>query len=152
MVIALRTQKRYLVNVECRIQKVECKHMFIFEKEVKYGNPVVEKSFKFAVRIVKFYRVFYKKDYSILPLLKQLLKSGTSIGANISEAQSAFTKKDFINKLGIALKESRETEFWLKLLKESDIISEKEYTSIYTDCDELSRLSTTIIKSSKLKE
>jgi four helix bundle protein len=126
--------------------------MFVFEKEVKYGNPIVEKSFKFAVRIVKFYRVFYKKDYSISSLLKQLLRSGTSIGANVSEAQSAFTKKDFVNKLGISLKESRETEYWLRLLKESDIISEKEYFSIYANCNELSRLLTSIIKSSKLKQ
>jgi len=126
--------------------------MFVFEKEVKYGNAVVEKSFKFAVRIIKFYGIFNKKDYSISPLLKQLLRSGTPIGANISEAQSAFTKKDFINKLGIALKESRETEYWLRLLKESDITNEKEFISIYADCEELSKLLTTIIKSSKLKE
>ena len=125
--------------------------MFVFEKEVKYGNTVVEKSFKFAIRIIKFYRIFNKKDYSISPLLKQLLRSGTSIGANVSEAQSAFTKKDFINKLGIALKESRETEYWLRLLKESEIINEKEFKSIYEDCEELSKLLTTIIKSSKLK-
>jgi four helix bundle protein len=125
--------------------------MFIFEKEIKYGNVVVEKSFKFAVRIIKFYGVFNKKVYSISPLLKQLLRSGTSVGANISEAQSAFTKKDFINKLGIALKESRETEYWLCLLKESEIINEKEFESIYKDCEELSKLLTTIIKSSKLK-
>ena len=125
--------------------------MFVFEKEIKYGNTVVEKSFKFAIRIIKFYRIFNKKDYSISPLLKQLLRSGTSIGANVSEAQSAFTKKDFINKLGIALKESRETEYWLRLLKESEIINEKEFQSIYEDCEELSKLLTTIIKSSKLK-
>jgi four helix bundle protein len=125
--------------------------MFVFEKEIKYGNAIVEKSFKFAIRIIKFYRVFNKKDYSISSLLKQLLRSGTSIGANISEAQSAFTKKDFINKLGIALKESRETEYWLRLLKESEIINEKEFESIYKDCEELSKLLTTIIKSSKLK-
>lgn len=131
---------------------VKLNFMFVFEKEIKYGNPIVEKSFAFAIRIVKFYQVFNKKDYSISPLLKQLLRSGTSIGANISEAQSAFTKKDFINKFGIALKESRETEYWLKLLKESDIISEKEFTSIYKDCEEISRLITSIIKSSKLKE
>jgi four helix bundle protein len=125
--------------------------MFVFEKEIKYGNPVVEKSFKFAVRIIKFYRIFNQKEYSISPLLKQLLRSGTSNGANISEAQSAFTKKDFINKLGVALKESRETEYWLRLLKESEIINEKEFLDIYSACEELSKPLTTIIKSSKLK-
>lgn len=78
-----------------------------------------------------------------------MLRSGTSIGANVSEAQSAFTKKDFINKLGISLKESRETEYWLNLLKESDIISEKEFISLFSDCEELLKLLTAIIKSSK---
>ena len=112
--------------------------MFVFEKEVKYGNPVVEKSLKFAVRIIKFYKIFTKKDYSISPLLKQLFRSGTSTGANISEAQSAFTKKDFINKLGISLKESRETIYWLTLLKETDIINKNEYSSLTHDCDEIS--------------
>lgn len=126
--------------------------MFVFEREIKYGNPVAEKSFKFAVRILKIYWAYNKKDYSISPLLKKLLRSGTSTGANISEAQSAFTKKDFINKFGIALKESRETEYWLKLLKESNIITDKEINSIYKDCEEISRLLTSIIKSSKLKE
>lgn len=71
------------------------------------------------------------------------------MGANVSEAQSAFTKKDFINKLGISLKESRETEYWLKLLKESEVISEKEFKSLFYDCEELSKLLTSIIKSSK---
>lgn len=79
----------------------------------------------------------------------QLLKSATSIGSNINEAQSAFTKKDFINKLGISLKESRETEYWLKLFCASDLINEKEFKSLYNDCIEITKLLTTIIKNSK---
>jgi four helix bundle protein len=78
-----------------------------------------------------------------------LLRAGTSIGANVSEAQSAFTKKDFINKLGISLKESKEAEYWLKLLKESDVISEKEFQSLINDCEEIIKLLTSIIKTSK---
>ncbi len=90
-------------NLECRMR--------VFEKHSKYDNVVVDKSFKFAIRIVKFYKHYLSVNYSLSPLIKQLLRSGTSIGANISESQSAVTNKDFINKLSIALKESRETEY-----------------------------------------
>lgn len=123
--------------------------MILKEKTVKYYNPILEKSFNFAIRIVKFYKLKSPDNYSLNSLFKQILRSGTSIGANVSEAQSAFTKKDFINKLGIALKESRETEYWLKLFKESEIITEKEYLSLFKDCEELSKLLTSIIKTSK---
>ena len=125
--------------------------MIIKEETVKYYNPILEKSFTFSVRVVKFYQLKNKDNYSLNPLFKQLLRSGTSIGANISEAQSAFTKKDFINKLGISLKESKETEYWLKLLNKTEIISEKEFKSLFNDCEEISKLLTSIIKSSKLK-
>lgn len=123
--------------------------MILKEKTVKYYNPILEKSFNFAIRIVKFYKLKSLDYYSSNSLFKQVLRSGTSIGANVSEAQSAFTKKDFINELGIALKESRETEYWLKLFKESEVITEKEFQSLYKDCEELSKLLTSIIKTSK---
>lgn len=125
--------------------------MFVFEKDVKYGNVIVEKSFGFAKRIIKFYAISIKDIYNFSPLLKQILRSGTSIGANIHEAQSAYTKKDFINKLGIALKEARETEYWLKLLKESEILNEKQFSSLLADNIELTKLLTSIIKSAKTK-
>lgn len=125
--------------------------MFVFEKDVKYGNVLVEKSFEFAKRIVKFYSISIKDNYQFSPLYKQILRSGTSIGANIHEAQSAYTKNDFINKLGIALKESRETDYWIKLLRESDLLSEKQFTSLLNDCIELTKLLTSIIKSAKEK-
>ena len=79
------------------------------------------------------------------------MRSGTSIGANVSESQSAFTKKDFIHKMGISLKEARETEYWLKLLNESNTIKKNEYKSLYNYCEEISKLLTTIIKSAKQK-
>ena len=123
--------------------------MILKEETARYYNPILDKSFNFAVRIIRFYKLKSVSDYSLNSLFKQLLRSGTSIGANVSEAQSAFTKKDFVNKLGIALKESRETEYWLKLFKESDIISDKEFKSLFSDCEELSKLLTSIIKSSK---
>lgn len=123
--------------------------MKVKEKDIQYGNVLVQKSFKFAVRIVNSYKVLIKRDYNVSPILKQLLRCGTSIGANISEAQSAFTKKDFINKLGIALKESKETEYWLKLLFETNELNEKEFQSLSSDNTEILKLLTTIIKSSK---
>src|SRR5574338_1088521 len=123
--------------------------MILKESTEKYYNPILEKSFKFAIRIIRFYKLKLSSDYHLNSLFKQLLRSGTSIGANVSEAQSAFTKKDFINKLGISLKESRETEYWLRLLKESEVISLKEFNSLFSDSDEISKLLTSIIKSSK---
>ena len=90
-----------------------------------------------------------QKDKSYEPLYKQLLRSGTSIGANVSEAQSAPTKKDFINKLSISLKESRETEYWIRLLKETEIINQQEHDSLIKDCDELERLLTSSIKTAR---
>lgn len=78
-------------------------------------NPIVKKSFSFAARIVKCYKYLIKKDKKLISLYNQLLKSGTSIGANIAESQAAASKVDFRNKLRISLKEAYETEFWLKL-------------------------------------
>jgi len=82
-------------------------------------------------------------------LYVQLVKAGTSIGANISEAQSASSKKDFSNKLIISLKEARETHYWLIVFYKTAIITEQEYVSLIKDCDELERLLTSSIKTSK---
>jgi four helix bundle protein len=114
-------------------------------------NPIVKKSFSFAVRIVKCYKYLVKKDKCLLSLYNQLLDSGTSIGANISESQAAASKADFRNKLRISLKEAYETEFWLKLFYETEILDKKEFESLLKDCLELIRLLTSIIKSVKLK-
>lgn len=124
--------------------------MKVFEKNVEYGNPILEKSFLFGSRIVKFYLIRIKQDYHLKDLLKQILRSGTSIGANVAESQEASSKRDFSNKLSIALKEARETEYWLKLFKDAEVITEKEYFSLRGDCDELIRLLISILK--KLKE
>jgi four helix bundle protein len=114
-------------------------------------NPVVKKSFSFAVRVVKCYKYLIKKDKSLISLYNQLIKSGTSIGANIAESQAAASKTDFRNKLRISLKEAYETEFWLKLFYESEILDKKEYDSLLKDCLELIKLLTSIIKNVKLK-
>lgn len=125
--------------------------MFVSEKIISYGNPVSQKSFQFAIRILKFYKLYISKDKSLEVLFKQILKSGTSVGANVAESKNAVSKVDFINKLAIALKEARETEYWLRLLFESKTIENKEFESLSADCDELIRLLTSIIKSLKLK-
>ena len=112
-------------------------------------NLIESKSFDFALRIVKLctYLQTEKKEYV---LSKQLLRSGTSIGANIVEAQQAQSRPDFISKMSISLKEAAETNYWLRLLHTSNFLTEKEYDSIYLDCKELEKLLTSIVKSSRL--
>ena len=108
-------------------------------------NVVRDKSFEFALRIVEIYK-YLRNDKKEYVLSKQLLRSGTSIGANIEEAQAGQSRKDFISKMSIASKEAREARYWLKLLKRSGYISGKD---IISDCDELIRLLTSIVKSSE---
>ena len=114
-------------------------------------NPLVIKSFAFAIRIVKCYKYLIKKDKHLISLYNQLLRSGTSIGANISESQAAASRTDFRNKLRISLKEAYEAEYWLKLFNESEILDKKEIESLLKDCLELIKLLTSIIKNVKLK-
>lgn len=121
----------------------------VAEQRIEYGNILLNKSFQFAARSIRLYKLLISRDKSLYPLFTQLLKSSTSIGANISEAQSAPSKKDFVNKLNIALKESQETDYWLKLLLASESLSEAEFESISNDCIELIKLLTSIIKKSK---
>ncbi len=111
-------------------------------------ETVARKSFQFAVRIVKLnkYLNTSKKEYV---LSRQLLRSGTSIGANIAEAEQAQSRADFISKMNIALKEAVETDYWLRLLQASDYLSETEFSSIYSDCRELEKMLTAIVKTSK---
>ena len=117
---------------------------------MKTDNVVKEKSLSFGIRIVKMVRHLLKSyTYAEHPIFTQILKCGTSIGANVSEASQAQSKKDFESKMSIALKEANETEYWLRLLKATDYLTEKEYTSIYNDCIELEKLLTSIIKTSK---
>ncbi len=109
-------------------------------------NAVKEKSF--ALRIIKLYRhlVDQKKEFI---LAKQILRSGTSIGANVEEANGTQSKKDFIAKFHISLKEAKETHYWLRLIKDSGIAKEKLIDSFIVDCEELIRIIVSILKSSK---
>lgn len=123
--------------------------MKVLEPIVSYKSILYQKAFEFSVRIIKLYKYLLNKDKSYEPLYKQLLRSGTSIGANVSEAQSAPTRKDFVNKLSISLKESRESEYWIRIFKEAEIINLLEHDSIINDCDELERLLTSSIKTAR---
>lgn len=111
-------------------------------------NIVKNKSFAFAVRVVKLYRymIAYKKEFV---LSKQLLRSGTAVGAMIREAEHSESKPDFIHKMAIAQKEINESIYWLELLKETDYLTEGQFDSIYNDAVELIKLITSIIKTTK---
>ncbi len=114
------------------------------------NSIIVEKSEDFAVRIIRLYKQLKdeKKDYI---LSRQIVRYGTSIGAYIHEAKQAQSDADFISKLNIALKEASETEYWLELLYRTDYLNEHEYLSLKSDCEELGKLLTSIIKTSKNK-
>ena len=112
------------------------------------NNAIREKSFQFAVRIVKLckYLQIEQKEYT---LTKQLLRCGTSIGANVAESQQAQSRADFISKLNIALKEAYETDYWLSLMYETQYLTLDEFQSIIVDCHEIEKLLISIIKSLK---
>lgn len=113
------------------------------------NNVIYEKSFQFGLRIIKLFKFLLQGDKSLTQVYNQILRSGTSVGANVTEAKYAASKKDFINKLTIALKESHETEYWLKLLLEAKILDELEFKSIHTDNVEITKILTSIIKTTK---
>ncbi|MCC8192085.1 MAG: four helix bundle protein [Ruminococcus sp.] len=115
---------------------------------MKENNLIVDKSKAFALRIIKLY-TYLKTEKNEYVLSKQVLRSGTSIGANVKEAIRGQTKADFYAKMNIALKEASETEYWLELLSESDYIEAKHFDSIYTDCQELLKILMSITKSQK---
>ena len=109
-------------------------------------NNIQEKTFTFAVRIVKLCRLLREQRREFV-LSKQLLRSGTSIGANVSEAQNAQSRADFCSKLNIALKEATETKYWLRLLEATDYLTKTEFYSIYPDCIEIEKILIASVKS-----
>lgn len=113
-------------------------------------NVIHTKSYAFALRVVKLYK-FLCAEKKEFVLSKQLLRSGTAIGALVKEAEHAQSKADFINKMNVALKEANETVYWLELLKDSDYIEETAFSSIHKDAIELLKLLISIVKSSKQK-
>ena len=113
-------------------------------------NIIREKSAVFAVRIVNLNRHLRKQKVEAV-LTNQILRSGTSIAANVQEATAAISKDDFSAKISISLKEARETNFWLKVLADTKTISELQYKSISADCTELEKILFSIMKSTRMK-
>ena len=118
---------------------------------MKTENPVQIKSYQFALRIIKLYKYLIEEKKEFV-LSKQILRSGTSIGANIEEAIGGQSKPDFIAKLQIALKETRETHYWIRLLIDSNYLDKKSGNSVLKDCEEILKLLITILRTSKTKK
>ena len=111
-------------------------------------NIILQKSYCFAVRSIKLSQYIQRK-YSEYVLTKQFLKAGTSIGANVTEAQQAQSRADFLSKLNIALKEAGEAQYWLRLLKAGHYLTLQEFNSIHSDCVEIIKILSSIVKSTK---
>ncbi len=114
-------------------------------------NPIESQSFEFAVRTVNMYK-HLTNSYKEFDLFRQFLRSGTSIGANVAEAQKAQSHADFCAKMYIALKEANETQYWIRLFYRINYLSESEYKSIRKDIDSIIGLLMAITKSSKTKD
>lgn len=115
---------------------------------MKNKNLIKEMSYSFSIRIVKLFK-YLQDEKKEFVLSKQILKSGTSIGANIEEANSAQSKKDFIAKIQISLKEAKETHYWIRLLRDTSYLEEKLATSLLNDCNSIISVLTSILKTSK---
>lgn len=114
------------------------------------SGPIYEKTFSFAVRIVKLSN-HLREERREYVLSKQILRSGTASGALVREAKEAESRKDFIHKMNVALKEARETEYWIELLFATDYLSQSAYRSLIENCVEIIKILTAIIKTSKNK-
>ncbi len=117
---------------------------------MKDQNHLLEKSYKFALRVVKLYRYLCEERKEFI-LSKQLVRSGTSVGSNVEEANGGCSEKDFLVKINIAYKEARETQYWLRLLGDSELLDRNDSDSILNDCAEILRLSGTIVKTMRNK-
>ncbi|MCH4199093.1 MAG: four helix bundle protein [Clostridium tyrobutyricum] len=111
-------------------------------------NLVYKKAFRFSVRMVNLYK-YLKENKGEYVISKQVLRSSTSIGANIKEGIVAQSKKDFLSKMYIALKEASETEYWIELLKETEYIDEKTFHSVIEDCREINRILCATVRTTK---
>ena len=117
---------------------------------LRLKSVAYDKSYALAIRIVKAYK-YLKENQKEFVLSKQLLRSGTSIGANVAEANGAISNPEFSAKMSIAYKECLETKYWLSLLKDTQYIEQKAFDSIYGDADEVSRIIFSILKKTRIK-
>ena len=113
-------------------------------------SAIADESYSFAVRIVNLYRHLTMKKNEFV-LSKQVLRCGTSIGANVREGQEGQSKADFVSKFGIALKECNETLYWLDLLHDTHYVTDVQHKSLKSDCTELKRLLVSIVKTSRAR-
>ena len=116
--------------------------------EGKRENPLKDKSYAFALKVVKTGKILIKENHEYI-LSKQFIRSGTSVGSNIEEANQAESKEDFIHKLSISNKEAHETHFWTRLLRDSDELTEQQASGLLSDCEELLKMLTASIKTTK---
>lgn len=114
-------------------------------------NIIKIKTFKFAVRIVRLYQYLCKEKNEYI-LSKQILKSGTSVGANVEEAGGGISKIDFSYKISISYKEAKETHYWLRLLKETDYLNDRLFNSLIYDCEEICKILYSILKTTRLNK
>jgi len=112
-------------------------------------NDIKERTFNFALRIIKLCRMLDEKPGVSRTLAKQLLRSGTSIGANVEEGQGSQSRADFVSKMSIACKEARETHYWLRLLAKSEVVSKELLSGLIQESTELIAILTTIVKNTK---
>ena len=111
-------------------------------------NGIADKSYEFAIKVVWSYKKLTEEKKEFV-LSRQILKSGTSIGALVREAQHAQSKADFLNKMNIALKEANETDYWLMLLNDTGYLTNKAFEVLHKDCDEILKLLISIVKTTK---
>lgn len=111
-------------------------------------NIIQKKSYAFALSIITLYKILISEKKEFV-LSKQLLRSGTSIGANVEEALAGSSKADFINKINISAKENRETSYWLRLLKDSGYVEDEVFTELHSECLEMQRIFSSILLTSK---
>lgn len=117
---------------------------------MKEGNVIQRKSFAFAVRVIRLYRHLLERKTDVV-LIRQMLRSGTSIGANVEEAIGGQSKWDFIAKMSISCKEARETDYWLRLLAETEVLSRKEAESMLLDSGELLKILASILRTTNVR-
>lgn len=120
------------------------------EKTLKTDSIIGKKSYAFALEIISLYKCLIEEKREFV-LSKQILRSGTSIGANVNEALSGQSKRDFVHKLSIALKEAKETSYWLNLLKDSNFISLESFNKLDDSCNEVLKILSSIIITTKEK-
>lgn len=119
---------------------------------VEKTKNIQDRAFSFACRIIRLYQYMIERDRKSDVLSRQLVRAGTSIGANLEEANAAQSRADFISKCSIALKEARETNYWIRLYKETGLISKTKLNDLLNESDEIISVLTTIVKRSKAKK